>query len=63
MKTLLKAALIRATKTFCQTAAAVIGTSAVMSEVDWLATLSAAALAALLSMLTSFATGLPEVEA
>ena len=62
MKKFLKAASIRALRTFAQTAAAVIGTSAVMREVDWLAVLSASVLAGILSLLTSVATGLPEVE-
>lgn len=39
-----------------------IGTSAVMSEVDWAMVLSASALSGILSVLTSIATGLPEVE-
>ena len=56
-----KAALIRALKTFCQTAVATVGTAAFLLEVRWTAVLSAAALAALLSLLTSLA-GLPEVE-
>ena len=53
------AAGIRALKTLCQTAAAVIGTAAVCSEVDWAGAASAALLAAVLSLLTSLA-GLPE---
>ena len=57
-----KAALIRAIKTVCQTAVAIIGTTKVMSEVDWLAVLSASALAGILSILTSIAAGLPEVQ-
>lgn len=56
----LKAAGIRALKTFCQTAIATIGTSAVMSEVNWMMVLSASTLAGILSILTSVA-GLPEV--
>ncbi|MGI6173678.1 MAG: holin [Christensenellales bacterium] len=55
-----KAALLRAGRTFCQTFAASIGTAALLSEVNWLAALSASALAALLSVMTSLATGLPE---
>ena len=57
-----KAAGIRALRTFCQTAVATIGTSALLSEVNWLAVLSASALAGVLSLLTSIASGLPEVE-
>lgn len=57
-----KAALIRALRTIAQTAIATIGTTAVIEEVRWLTVLSASALAGLLSMLTSIATGLPEVE-
>lgn len=56
-----KAAGIRAVKTVCQTAVATIGTSAVLSEVDWIAVVSASILAGILSMLTSVA-GLPEVD-
>ncbi len=55
-----KAAAIRALKTVAQTAAATIGTSAILSDVDWCVCLSAAVLAGLLSLLTSVA-GLPEV--
>ncbi len=55
------AAGIRALKTFSQTAIATIGTSAVMSEVNWLMVLSASVLSGILSMLTSIA-GLPEVK-
>ncbi len=55
-----KAAAIRALKTVAQTAAATIGTSAILSDVDWRVCLSAAVLAGLLSLLTSVA-GLPEV--
>lgn len=54
------AALIRAIRTFCQTAVATIGTAMALSEVDWITVLSASALAAVLSLLTSIATGLPE---
>lgn len=55
----LKAAAVRAVKTVAQTAVATIGTSVVMDQVDWLMVLSAAALAGVLSLLTSLA-GLPE---
>ena len=57
----LKAAGIRALKTVAQTAAATIGTSAVMSAVDWKMVASTAVVAGILSLLTSVA-GLPEVE-
>ena len=56
-----KAAGIRALKTMAQTAAATIGTSAVISSVDWRMVVSASILAGVLSLLTSVA-GLPEVE-
>lgn len=56
------AALIRALKTFCQTAVALIGTGATgIIEVDWLNIVSVSALAAVVSILTSIA-GLPEVD-
>lgn len=57
----LKAALVRAIKTICQTAIATIGTSAVLSDVNWKIVISASLLAGLLSILTSLA-GLPEIE-
>ena len=60
-KSWLKAAAIRALKTVAQTAAATIGTTALLSEVSWPVVLSSALLAGLLSLLTSTA-GLPEVE-
>lgn len=61
--TWLKAALIRAVKTMAQTAIALIGTNAAgITAVDWKAVASAAALAGIVSMLTSVA-GLPEVDA
>jgi hypothetical protein len=58
----IKAAAIRAVRTVAQTAAATIGTAAVLSEVNWIAVLSASVLAGVLSILTSVATGLPEVD-
>lgn len=57
----IKAAGIRALKTFAQTMIATIGTTAIIEDVNWTVVVSASALAALLSILTSVA-GLPEVE-
>ena len=55
------AAGVRAIKTVCQTAVATIGTSVVISEVNWTMVISASILAGVLSLLTSVA-GLPELE-
>ena len=60
-KNWIKAAGIRAIKTVAQAAIATIGTSAVLSEVNWITVGSAAVLAGILSLLTSLA-GLPELE-
>lgn len=56
-----KAAGIRALKTVAQAAVSVIGVSAVLSEVNWVAVASSAILSGILSLLTSLA-GLPEVD-
>lgn len=53
---------IRAIRTFAQTAVATIGTTALIEKVNWAVVISASALAGVLSILTSIATGLPEVE-
>ncbi len=60
-KNWIKAAGIRAIKTVAQAAIATIGTSAVLSQVNWLMVVSASVLAGILSLLTSLA-GLPELE-
>ncbi len=57
----LKAAGIRALKTVAQTAIAMIPAAVMITEVDWVAVLGTAALAGVVSILTSIA-GLPEVE-
>lgn len=57
----LKAAGIRALRTFAQSAVAMIPIGVTIAEVNWQIVLGTAALAAVLSMLTSIA-GLPELE-
>ena len=52
-------ASIRAVKTMAQTAVAVMGTSTVLSAIDWRMVLSSAVVAGIVSLLTSVA-GLPE---
>lgn len=52
----------RALRTFCQAFVASIGAAGILQEVDWKYALSAAALAAIISIATSIITGLPEVE-
>ncbi|WP_225748971.1 holin [Paraeggerthella sp. Marseille-Q4926] len=61
MKEWARAAAVRAVKTAAQTAVGVIGAAAVMGDVQWAMVGSAAALAAVVSLLTSVA-GMPEVE-
>ena len=61
MKEWFKAAGIRAIKTIAQTAIATIGTAAVLGDVNLVMVASAAALAGVLSLLTSVA-GLPEIK-
>ena len=56
-----KAAAVRAIKTVAQAAVAAIGSSAAMGDVNWPLVASTAALAGVLSMLTSVA-GLPEAK-
>ena len=61
MSKFLKAAGIRAARTMAQAAIAAIGSAVMISEVDFRVVLSTVALSGVLSLLTSIATGLPEV--
>lgn len=60
-KTWLKAAAIRAAKTFAQTAVSMLTVGQAVMEVNWLNVLSVSAVAAVVSVLTSIA-GLPEAK-
>lgn len=62
MNAFIRASVIRMVRTICQTAVAMISTAVVLSDVDWILVVSASMLAGILSILTSIATGLPEVE-
>ena len=62
MKEFWKAAGSRAVRTVAQTAIATMGTSAFMQDINWYLVGSASLLAGIISVLTSIATGLPEVE-
>lgn len=56
-----KAALIRAVRTMAQTALSMLAVGMAISDVDWKQLVSISLVAGLISILTSFATGLPEV--
>lgn len=60
-KAWLKAAAIRALKTFAQTAVSMITIGQAVLDVNWINVLSVSAVATVLSILTSLA-GLPEVK-
>ena len=60
-KTWIKAAAVRAIKTFAQTMVASLTVGAAISDISWGTLLSVSAVAALTSILTSVA-GLPEVD-
>lgn len=62
MNTFIKASIIRAIRTVAQAAVATIASAQILSDVSWSVVVSASILAGILSILTSIATGLPEVE-
>lgn len=57
-----KASAIRAIKTIAQTAVSMLTVGQAVLDVDWLNVISVSAVAGVISILTSIATGLPEVE-
>jgi len=57
----LKSALIRAVKTFAQTAISMLTVGQAFIDINWINVLSVSGVAAIISLLTSVA-GLPEVE-
>ncbi len=57
----IKSALIRAIKTFAQTAISMLTVGQAFIDVNWINVLSVSGVAAIISLLTSVA-GLPEVE-
>lgn len=62
LKQFCKAAAVRAVKTFCQALLGAIGTTATFGGLDWGMSFSMAGMAALCSVVTSIAIGLPEVK-
>ena len=56
----LKAALIRALRTMAQTALSMLTVGMAIKDVDWIQLISISIVAGIISILTSFATGLPE---
>lgn len=61
LKKWLKCAGVRAIKTMAQTFVAMIGTSVILTDVNWSVVASASVLAGILSLATSVA-GLPELD-
>ena len=57
-----KAAGIRALRTMAQAAVAMIPAAVTIMQVDWVTVAGTATLAGVVSLLTSIATGLPEVD-
>lgn len=57
----IKSALIRAVKTFAQTAISMLTVGQAFIDINWMNVLSVSGVAAIISLLTSVA-GLPEVE-
>ena len=57
----IKAAGVRAIKTFAQTAASLITVGSVLKDIEWIFVLSSSAVAAIFSLLTSVG-GLPELD-
>lgn len=57
----LKCAMVRCTKTFCQTAISMLTVGQAVIDVNWVNVLSVSFVAAVISLLTSVA-GLPEVD-
>lgn len=62
VKQFARAAAIRAVKTVAQAAVATIGTSTALGDVNWIMVVSVSVLSGIVSLLTSVATGLPEVD-
>lgn len=56
-----RAAVVRAVRTVLQTALAMLGTTALIDQINWTNVLTSSLLAGALSLLTSLSTGLPEV--
>ena len=57
-----KYSINRAIRTMAQTAIASIGSSALLSEINWPVVASASCVAGILSILTSLTVGIPELE-